>query len=223
METQSKTKLNQPHVNTLMAEINIVKIGNKQMTISVFNQLYEEDCYDEDSNIIYPIWGKVKREAEWVIFQKGNDLRKCLIPGIITINSFEREVRVNLIHGSSSLIDEGIFDIIKQTDKILNHKKGYNIPRIWNGETLKHEIDTREISLEEANEWLAIDKPLQILNSGYRNNEIDNEGIKTLFNLLSKKDIYELKNNYVINRSHKEAWNKMVSELNNSKQIFIAV
>lgn len=50
------------------------------MTISVFNQLYTEKCWDDEYNILYPIWGKANREEEYVIFQKGNELRKCTIP-----------------------------------------------------------------------------------------------------------------------------------------------
>lgn len=75
------TKLSNPEISTITAELNVIQIGNKQMTIAVFNQLYCEDCWiDEQFRILYPIWGKVKRDDEWVIFQKGNDLRKCRIP-----------------------------------------------------------------------------------------------------------------------------------------------
>jgi hypothetical protein len=74
------TKISQPTVETITAELFVVKIGNKQMTISVFNQLYCEDCWDEEWNLVYPIWGKINRDGEYVIFQKGNDLRKCEMP-----------------------------------------------------------------------------------------------------------------------------------------------
>lgn len=70
-----------PSISTILAELHVIQIGKKQMTISVFNQLYESDkCYDDDLNIIYPIWGKINREIEWVIFQKNNELRKQEMP-----------------------------------------------------------------------------------------------------------------------------------------------
>ena len=67
-------------VETITAELYVVKIGNKQMTVSVYNQLYIEPCHDNDHNILYPIWGKTNRDGEYVIFQKGNELRKFKIP-----------------------------------------------------------------------------------------------------------------------------------------------
>lgn len=73
-------KISQPTVATITAELNVVKIGNKQMTVSVYNQLYIENCWDKEYNILYPIWGKTNRDGEFVIFQKGNELRKCRIP-----------------------------------------------------------------------------------------------------------------------------------------------
>jgi hypothetical protein len=74
------TKITQPMVETITAELYVVKIGNKQMTVSVYNQLYIEPCHDKDFNIIYDIWGKTNRDEEYVIFQKGNELRKMKIP-----------------------------------------------------------------------------------------------------------------------------------------------
>ena len=73
-------KISQPTVATITAELNVVKIGNKQMTVSVYNQLYIENCWDKEYNILYPVWGKTNRDGEFVIFQKGNELRKCKIP-----------------------------------------------------------------------------------------------------------------------------------------------
>lgn len=82
------TKLNNPTIETITAEISIVRIGNKQMTISVFNQLYEEKCWDEYYNVIYPVWGKTNREREYIIFQKDNELRKCELPKKIKMRNY---------------------------------------------------------------------------------------------------------------------------------------
>lgn len=69
-----------PTIETMMVEVRVIKIGNKQMTLSVFDQLYEERPFDENWSIIYLMWGKVRRkEGDWVIFQKGNELRKWRI------------------------------------------------------------------------------------------------------------------------------------------------
>lgn len=84
------TTIAQPIIETITAEISVVKIGNKQMTISVFNQLYEEEAWDKSYNILYPIWGKTNRDKEYVIFQKGTELRKCVIPEIVqSLDYFE--------------------------------------------------------------------------------------------------------------------------------------
>jgi hypothetical protein len=70
----------EPKVSTITAELHVVKIGNKQMTKSVYNQLYEEQCYDKDYNLLYDIWGKTNIEGNYVIFNKNGELRKCIIP-----------------------------------------------------------------------------------------------------------------------------------------------
>jgi hypothetical protein len=78
-----KNKIATPQISTLRVDIRIIQIGNKQMTINVFKQLYEKKCWDNKFNIIYPIWGKVYyKDFEYVIFQEGNELRKIRIPSI---------------------------------------------------------------------------------------------------------------------------------------------
>lgn len=76
-----ENKIVSPQISTLIAEINIIKIGNKQMTVSVFKQLYEQPFYDDNFNIIYPIWGIVKREGSYfVVFQVDSQLFKYIHP-----------------------------------------------------------------------------------------------------------------------------------------------
>lgn len=79
-----------PKVESLTISVNVIRIGNKQMTLSVFNQIFEENPFDENNNIIYNIWGKInygKKDYEtsriWVIFQKGDGLRKYGLPNKI--------------------------------------------------------------------------------------------------------------------------------------------
>jgi len=96
-----KNKLELPHISTLKAELSVVKIGNKQMTISVFKQLYNEKCYDEKFNIIYPVWGKVLRDdIEYVIFQKGDELRKCEIPILLTKIMSKKDIYYRYFDGN---------------------------------------------------------------------------------------------------------------------------
>lgn len=82
------TGISQPKIETITAELFVVKIGNKQMTISVYNQIYIEDCWDKEWNILYPVWGKTNRDGEYIIFQKGSELRKCKIPEKWTQDSY---------------------------------------------------------------------------------------------------------------------------------------
>ena len=101
------TKISQPTVETITAELFVIKIANKQMTVSVYNQLYIEDCWDKEWNILYPVWGKTNREGEYVIFQKGNDLRKCQIPSMWGKLDYSDEL-VRYIKGNSSEISKTI-------------------------------------------------------------------------------------------------------------------
>ena len=83
-----KNEIKSPTISTLVAELRVVRIGNKQMTKAVFNQLYASNPYDNNYDIIFPIWGKVKGDwnpyegkfIEYIIFQKGEDLNKFKIP-----------------------------------------------------------------------------------------------------------------------------------------------
>jgi hypothetical protein len=44
-------QLNKPIITISLLEIFVLRVGNKQMTISVFNQLYEEKPFDENFEI----------------------------------------------------------------------------------------------------------------------------------------------------------------------------
>lgn len=53
--------LHTPRISTLTIEVSVIKIGNNKMTLSVFDQLYQESPLDDNEKIIYPVWGKVNR------------------------------------------------------------------------------------------------------------------------------------------------------------------
>ncbi len=57
-------------------EISVLKVGNKQMTISVFNQLYEEKPYNQEFEIVAELWGKVNRGDDFVVFKTERGVRK---------------------------------------------------------------------------------------------------------------------------------------------------
>jgi len=92
-----KANYEQPTITTVSIEVKVLRIGNKQMTLSVFDQLYEEspcDSYeDELYEIAHPIWGKVRRKDEnFVIFEKNGELRKYKMWGREQVYSFEGAV-----------------------------------------------------------------------------------------------------------------------------------
>lgn len=124
-----ENKVTMPLISTLVAEIRIVKIGNKQMTISVFNQLYEEYCFDLEWNILYPIWGKVKRDysIEYVIFQKGSDLRKMELPNLFDMNG---------MNNSNRIMNNGLAKILRHKNTISVDKFNKMIEELKNSTQL---------------------------------------------------------------------------------------
>lgn len=76
--------LHQPTITSMTIEVSVIRIGQKQMTLSVFDQLYFGKCYresDKSYEIIYPLWGKVKKKGtEYAVFQVENELIKMEIP-----------------------------------------------------------------------------------------------------------------------------------------------
>ena len=173
-----KTKISKPTVETITAEINVVKIGNKQMTISVFNQLYTEKCWDDEYNILYPVWGKIKRNYEYVIFQKNNELRKCHIPNnykkIDFYDFVESYFESNKDHVKRPDYDDPNYDILYLVYKVAH---------------LNSSTEDRKLAYSFLTE-------------------------------VSKKECdeqFRLKNWLI------EKQNKMVFDLNNSRQLFIAI
>lgn len=81
--------LNEPTINIRPMEISVLRVGNKQMTISVFNQLYEEKPFDQNFNIHAELWGKVNRNDSYLIFKTTAGIRKY------NIREFDRPIRAN--------------------------------------------------------------------------------------------------------------------------------
>lgn len=186
----TQTTLSSPTVTTITAELHVIKIGNKQMTISVFNQLYDEECWDKNYNITNPIWGKVLRDnIEYIIFQKGSELRKTELPGRRTKQGYEEYLSRSMK-----------WEELKQEIEV--HLKAAK-------PELKGLVDNIR-SLMYARVFLLKEKLLV-------------ETILIDMDLFYPQTSQRWKENYRIYCSNTDKYNKMVTELESSTQLFIAV
>jgi hypothetical protein len=77
-------------ITTARVEIKTLTIGGKQVTLAVFRQLPEEDWLDANGHPKGWAWGTVNYHPDsgcklwWghlhVVWQKGGELRRCLLP-----------------------------------------------------------------------------------------------------------------------------------------------
>ncbi len=100
------------NINIQPFEISVLRVGNKQMTISVFNQLYEEKPFDQSYDLVVDLWGKVNRSDSYVIFKSDKGIRK------FNTANFNRKIVPNSF--SESLIK--VFNI-KTTSFELGHMR----------------------------------------------------------------------------------------------------
>ena len=66
-------------IQTVTVSINVITVSGKKMTISVFNQIQNEDCFDEKFNFLGDnIFGYVidKDQDVCIVYTKNNQLRK---------------------------------------------------------------------------------------------------------------------------------------------------
>lgn len=204
------TKISSPIISTLMAELNVVKIGNKQMTISVFNQLYTDKCYDDDFNILYPIWGKVKREEEWIIFQKGNDLRKQRMPSMIKCSQYKDVCKSVIVENKNLILST---ETIKKKDE--EYKK-LNNDRL--SITKQIEAMNNQQKFMETNKNYAMLHRILYASYSPQKEELD-----LALTIIEEKLLNNI-NDECRNRLAKEKKGyEMMSELHNSKQLFIAI
>lgn len=184
------TKISQPTVETITAELHVVKIGNKQMTISVFNQLYEQDCWDGEWNIIYPVWGKTNRDGQYVIFQKGNELRKCAIP-----RSWGK----------------------------LNYRKNLLEYIIDHANEIRTTIPKENLNYANRDDKAIAYSRLQTLTYNSYSNLVDNKDFEQALSVLDERILNDFKQYFQKRNWLNEQREKMIVELNNSRQLFIAV
>lgn len=178
-------KLSSPKVDTVLSEIDVVKIGGKQMTISVYNQLYQEQCWDKDYNILYDILGKINRNGEFVIFQKGNVLRKCKIP------KKEKPLTAK----------EAFIKLIKDNESVMK----YGVEMSPDKQIMKKILNLQLFEITN--------KHIEILMNGIKKSpRIKTDILGSLFEKKHDEHLFKV-----------EKQNKMVDELQNTKQLFIAL
>lgn len=99
-------------------EISVLRVGNKQMTISVFNQLYEQKPFDSDYNLTNELWGKVNRDGNYVIFNTEEGIRK------FNISSFNHSLHANDFSdsiGKALAKKERSFELEHMKSKLYNY------------------------------------------------------------------------------------------------------
>jgi hypothetical protein len=91
MKDNRLIKRSQPHIETLQANVTVMRVGTKQVTQSVFRQLTEESVIDDETCDLKGVpWGTVN--YHWgncvyngnplhphVVWQKGDELRRCCL------------------------------------------------------------------------------------------------------------------------------------------------
>lgn len=100
--TQTAINKHDISFSTVAVEIQIVRIGGKQMTLSVFDQVIEESILDKRATSLKgePI-GKIRSKSKWfVLWTKNGELRKCELPtlkqGVSTAESALDVIREGL-------------------------------------------------------------------------------------------------------------------------------
>ncbi len=79
--------IKEANISTLAVELKAIHINSKQMTLSVFRQIQEENCFDENFNLLGLAWGTVNyywdkcpqdnESVLHIVWQKGDELRRC--------------------------------------------------------------------------------------------------------------------------------------------------
>lgn len=72
--------INDVVISTVTVNIQVMKIGSKQMTITVFRQLPIETIFDRDGELVSDPWGWVNYdEGKWFVFSDDGILYRCKI------------------------------------------------------------------------------------------------------------------------------------------------
>lgn len=65
MKTQNLLTVDDVRIATATVNIQVIRIGAKQMTLAVFRQLPRMDIFDAVGNLLAPPWGWVNYETTW--------------------------------------------------------------------------------------------------------------------------------------------------------------
>jgi hypothetical protein len=184
-------------INSVQVSINVVKIGQKQMTQAVFNQLYEEKPWDDYYNITQFLWGKVNyKGTDYIVFQSDNELRKYEIPKKIEVLNFMNYFRVTAekVINRPKVVELMFDDALSESQRALCKR-------------IKDAIDTLpnirgKFMYEDASEIVSLEDFEAVMEA--------NSFKETLEKAKAKK-------------WWDEKYNSLVNELNSQKQLFIAV
>ena len=91
MKPDKSITITDASIKQVSIEVKVIKIDNKQMTLAVFKQILHEKIIDDRTGRLKgKPWGKVEYHTNcgiWkrsehihVIWQKGNELRQCIVP-----------------------------------------------------------------------------------------------------------------------------------------------
>lgn len=87
--------VNGAQITTVTVDIEVIRIGSKQMTLAVFRQLQNKDIFDDDGNLVAPPWGWVNHNVDWrgikpfvfsyegVLYRKSVDLKSDRILTVV--------------------------------------------------------------------------------------------------------------------------------------------
>lgn len=119
-EVQQELITSLPRIEVANIEIRVMKVGSKQMTQAVFQQLPESSVIDDNTgSVTGTLWGRVKFKDNWhVVFVRGDQLLRCHMPRhkiSIYDNVFLRTHAYAVAHYRSALADRALMDGSIQT------------------------------------------------------------------------------------------------------------
>lgn len=215
-------------IKTAAVEIKTLTISGKQVTLSVFRQIEEENIIDEETMKFNGIpWGQVnyfwKEEYQdyklHILWQKGNELRRCILLEKAKIKLDDRNIYTN----KYLELYNKIFNIECMIDRIVNlYPTSYIEPKYINKfeyiKTLEKFVDDRRDTIKDIKEGRSAKDLLKVeneLNQGLQR-------IEELKNIIKVKldEKFSLCN---LLESYEEKYNKLLELLSDLPHLFIAI
>ncbi len=199
--------IKEANISTLSVELKAIHINGKQMTLSVFRQIQEEDLWTEDFKLNGIPWGmvnyfwdkapQVNQSTIHIVWQKGDELRRTRISDIL--------------EGYSS-----------------------DIPSLYTKSFLHVRTNVENHRLQDINKWLDkentyksdiyYNERIGCPDSGYNNKENNDKSIKIKENLLKEKQKLETEIPILISKANTQIENhrKSYQQLASLPQLYIA-